>query len=840
MATSVAETSIPPRAEVEPCNGTTEFHCRANNRCIPMEWRCDFTEQCLDGQDEFGCAQEWCDFSQSMCNLENDQTQTVGGSDIWRRYSLRHLNRSQCEGADSGAHSPGGHPGGLNGLECNGNILGEKILLLPIEMNSEPSVRESEKWSKSLGPKVGKLTNRVGQLKFPPLGQTNSMCKLNFKYFMSAGQTKGHGSGRVELTFKVMIRQLRSPSAEFKVVWSKTVDSLGRLVPFRAQSEPSAASQQPANEWLVGMVELGHLKQIELAFRVESSLIETDDDSLDFSKSKDNNNNNNNQLAGLAGKKSAKIGDISRELTSLHEHGRGPLAWPQWEQEFSFESGSFVALDWLKFQGCAWPDRWGHKGSRSLSDKSSAGGCRASQFQCSNNICLEEEHLCNFVDDCMVSDGRLSEAEDESVHLCELVPGRENFEPVSEDERDLGSARASVPLEATSKNLLEQHLFGTAKFWRASRVGWRSDKISIQRGHSLEATTDRHLPQRDHTTRNQDGHYLSLEVPSGAEQSVLWFYLDSPRLKRLDGAGKGGCRVKFFYNIVTEGEVAPAQKLPFKLYLTLEHFVINDGKTSKSLKRNLNAFLSSHKSQYEDLVASELSSSIEHMGIDFWRELNVKLSDLKVGDEFYIRIAFIVELNPSSTNLHHRTTINIDDLSTHFGCFQNQSDYHSADWIRSAYLNQSFDQGLFLRRPAQIGPEQLGRPARRARIADSAVDFEPHHLILYVFIVLFAGVGSMLIIVFVLVPFAGQIIMDYHDRLAEGLSDVATKISRDSTVSAEDTYELTEVSNSQGQVANVCTLGEGGRCSQFGSGSNVTDSFFPLKPLPPPPLSDDE
>lgn len=807
------------------CNDETEFSCQSdNNRCIPIEWRCDFTEQCSDGEDELGCLPEWCNFDHALCNWRSPHTaaKNVAG-DFWRKYAdasgsiaFRGTKRSALK--KKPLTSEERDKPGL--LQAQLGELREKL-----DRNTKfifvPMTIEANRRDLALSDDSSKVNSqtKAAHLRAPLVSQTNSMCQLRFKYAMWIGVSGGAQDDARRLKNKLTLSLLarhrargapetaaQSDGGSTSIVWSRTIEHM---------TSPTAAA-----EWSIQVVELGHLEEIELEFEAKFT-------SLPY----------NWRAAEQSRSKTGEVNDSLIALLASDEHSQ--------QRQPPLQSGtlsSLVALNWLQFQACAWPlggyqdllinhyqldppNEFGYTTPPRFQNDAPAAddddddnndarvaSCGAHQFQCSNDICLDEAKLCNFVDDCMYEDafgagikgldGALLGAEDELEILCKPVPGRVSFE--IQDLGVRGLPMPGVPLRST--------------FWTLNSIGWPPDKIRVR--NNLNQAS--HLPAQDHTLRSARGHYLSLEIPQLAvaqsrQQQIVsgiagsggytmraakepdkkndqWIYLSSPWLKKLDtSSGSGDCRVKFFYNLVTDptptANDSPEDYLPFRIYLVVEHFVLErDAEKANQIagiSRRMDSFIFSQLLNSDNLILADRGNSIEYPGLDFWREVNYKLVDLKVGDIFYIRVAVIVEFNETTNSSRsragqaRRATLNIDDLSTHFGCSL-LNDQRMLNFTVGQYLDESLHLNNYLK-SNRLSPIYEYMPGKRRQInLTQSIQFEPHKLIIYVMGALFSVFGVILLIVYVVVPYVERFAMSYHDRLAARISDFDSSTRGDS------------------------------------------------------------
>ena len=694
------------------CNPISEFYCPLDDRCVPIEWRCDFSRQCSDGRDELGCAPLACRFQLNTCNWRSDGGGGGGGGDdkeqqrrradvAWRRYLGPVWNVSmEVDEMDESLVD-------LN--EANELQSGERFLFAPLKLGEQPgAVRAS--------------------LRAPPVGQTASMCQLRFEYAiwltgradLAAPDAQ---SGRATLSLRAQAASGgrstvgRPPGGQLEqsggrpLVWQaeatfgatpQTTTTTTRATGGRHNGSGANLSPAPRANWMIGVAQLGHLRNSELVF--EATLTsgagvwnELDDD------------------------KSAAAGrHLLGALVALRRLRFHQCAWPlgaplELELEAAAAAGQ-SASKLSKGEGVQLDQEEQNEQTRSWvkalgqlrTSNGSLASCASQQFACANGICLAPERLCNFVDDCMTS-GRsggfgapadwrpMRQAEDEQLYLCEPIWGRENFERRS-------SVADFAPTNSGATWTLEGNLLGLGR-------------AKIER--NLEQVVG--LPRVDHSTATRSGAFLSLDLrppppPSNCSSAkrVLWLSINSQWLiSEPESQPNNECRLKFFYNLVSSEPVRQANRrpsqhvqLPFELQLQLEHFSLNKSSNeaptrlrpreldSKLLlvERKLDALISSgaklkSSSCEQEKEAAEgepkrqvaeggKRAAIEYAGADFWREANYKVVGLKPGDLFYLRLLIRAEYSsplggqagraPSSPSY----TMNIDDLATHFGCLQ--------------------------------------------------------------------------------------------------------------------------------------------------------------------------
>lgn len=899
--------TVGDRYYVKKCQNDEEFHCTSENKCIPKEWVCDLNEQCLGSEDEFGCSPQFCTFENNLCNWKNEFKSVHQGENLiaWRRYrnSIGHNSRAQIDFSKQTSSSTS-YKNALTSQPNVNQIIQAKIdefnskatpntnfIFTPLIFSNNPPTQEN-----SVEQYAGKSENRTRNLirsssfKSPFISQTNSMCELRFKYALWSKlfNSVKENPLKIILTLEVKLyehfplnstsnlsdKSTRHSADKVKVLWSKSIESSSIPVPPTMETSPTPESTFGGEEveWLVGVVELGHLKQIEIGFDAKLTVIPLDDMNV---RGNENKPQEKSKARGdrilPAGHQQHKEqgGDMIMEMDSRQQ--------TQQQQQLVLKRlphASIVALNWFRFQGCAWP-QGKHENSLYLNladqmdsvhthvnpnfrdgpqlneksnptnntlankqleedktprreisdhgdtninlldydvgghnDEQQLNSCRTSEFQCQNSICLEEHRLCNFVNDCMNESP--TQSEDEHRDLCQNVPGMEDFESLSltEDENSenypvesgeveitreeaMTTTRATIAEETTKRPFISRKL---SKFWILTS-NWPTDKIRVQ---NSKLSSKLHLPRRDHTLKSAKGHYLSLEVPRhinafsaptnnirysrNGENSlnVYWTYLSSVWMRRLDPE-RGECRIKFFYNIVSDRPnigTALQRGQTFKIYLAVEHIVAKEANETGEEKfegtRKIDKLMYSHLKDYEDSNLIGRGSLIEYPGVEFWREVNYELVGLEKGDLFYVRIAIIVETLGGDGSKWHRTTINLDDLSTHFGCGLAAEEEKEEEKELKNFLSQT---KRTFRLTDYTGAQNKSSKileyynlVRRKRTSTGAVEFEPHKLIIGVIVVLSSIAGLILIIVYIVVPHVERIVINYHDQLTIGQS----------------------------------------------------------------------
>lgn len=883
------------------CKKDNKFYCQSENKFIPIELRCDFTEHCLAGEDEYNCSPEFCKFEHHLCNWKNDFTvspnQTKPGQlgqnsplVAWRKYHNNyheHLTTEKQINFKSNLST--NNIENSFGMKSVNNLLEQKLSLLRSSTNSSSKFIFIPLISSQDNKNSGNVI-RSSLLRSPFISHTNSNCLLIIKYALWSQlvESTWKESFKTRLTLRLKLYQnppahqrvplsgsskAESKSDKARVVWSKSIES--------SSSWSSSRSTLGSNEieWLVDVVELGHLTGIELGFDAKLTLIPISDKTKrGKGKGKENDDveQDRNQVKLEEQDSLAPVDEMiaERYTFGLEEEGNRKQA----------THASIVALNWFKFQNCAWPqgkreespyinladqiqvqqERFGQfqeqtetlaggrleKTSSSSSTKSGQElsqiesnldrgrhgkedeskvnvdvqvdddngvrqliNCRTNEFHCSNELCLERHKLCNFVDDCMKDSQSSSgqwKSEDESEDLCKNVPGMEDFELSVEETRVSTTTPTATPTTTTAttatttttiKTPIWQRSTKGRKFWQLTS-NWPKDKARVQNSRVLSSTL--HFPRADHTLKSVKGHYLSFEVPqiltrrstqanitsSGSSlenKNVFWAYLRSAWMRKLAEE----CHLKFFYNVKSDRlNIWPNLQNGqfFKIYLAIEHFTAKrdtkidsnqNREREREETRKLDAIIHSHLKDYENQPTFN-SSLIDYPGVDFWREVNHELAELAEGDQFYVRIAIIVELLADYTNF--KTTINIDDLSTHFGCALVSGEDEDEDNKGTALFPVEHENNRFklsdytaaARNASSRLLDYYNFVRRKRSNSTEAVKLEAHKLIICVVVVLTTIASLILIIVFIVVPWVERVAISYHDQLTAGLSGLGT------------------------------------------------------------------
>lgn len=771
-----------PTNEAPRCNEKTEFHCKLENRCIPAEWRCDFTEQCLDGQDELGCAPEWCGLDHGLCYWLNDwpngNLTATTNFNVWRRYHFVQDYKLECRQEKSTNKNPLAQL--LNDLRLQLNKYA-KLIFVPLFLDTKRVKRE------------------LARITAPAIGQTNSMCQLRFKYTLRANQMRANSSNARSFDFKTSLRlkvsDKKNSNRNAKILWSRSIED-------ESYSEPDGAG----SHWMIGVAELGHLRYAKLSFEAESQAIE---------RRQQQQSPQPLRYPTIGGQRLPRTSNGLDAGDSAHDH-----------------LYAIVALSWWKFHDCNWPQ--GARGrtngggggqadgappvDNNLSDfddwpvpmdsqdengASGKNGCPVNDFQCSNGICLPQERLCNFVDDCMSSYGeRVSNltpahdnnAEDETRDLCNPILGMEHFD----NDFNLKTG-PNGPLEVN-------------KFWSWDYGNWPKDKMKIRNNEKQLV----YLPIQDHTRKTSKGRFLSVEIPiefgknssnenntinsidnGDTHRKILWTSIDSPWLEKLPPEN-ADCRVKFFFNLVSS--TSSFNNWPFKVSLIVEHLTIdkidNANQTFKLVKK-IDSFLHSHTINVKQLVSDgQQGRSIEYPGVDFWREANVKLVGLNEGDIFTARLIIRAEFDKFDHSKEQkqdqlRVTINIDDMSTHFGCgsldqhklarvkmsqmLLSNKDIQIFDPLHNSRNKQPPPNQNYPQTPAPLfGVQQHKRHSNQQfnpdNPATNSAQIDPQKLIISVFGAVCVIIGLIAIIVFVLVPYVERVMMNYQEHIQLGMT----------------------------------------------------------------------
>lgn len=673
------------------CDDRNKFRCSRDGRCIPKEWACDFTKQCLDGEDEYGCNPKVCNFKEDSCNWFNvDHPDETPIKDSWHRYDNTY----------------------------------DQTLTSRLKMG-ETSTTNILLNSSFLYTQLNETINESIGLRSQTIGQTDAMCQLRFKYMVLFLNT--HYSYTVNFRF-----QISSQSSKELKLW-----------------ESNPISVKTKQDWRIEVIELGHLRNfnIELSARLKRKTI-----------------------------KSSNI--IERDIDEIEP----------------YKADVIVALDWIEFKDCSWP-----QGSRDSDDFTIyeienldtiepnstldfAFTCSPNKFKCHNGICLEKDKLCNWVDDCCSTwdTNIMNEVEgyDESLHICNMVPGMENFEgsKLTRGPNENTTIASSTMKRVTGK---PSHAFWTmGAYWPEFLVNIRDSQTEIANRLSY------HLPRTDHTLGTSEGHYLSLELPSKAspgggqgqsselDQDLYWLYLDSPWMHRRK-LSLGSCRIKFFFNLVSDGS---ADLTPTRfVLLAVEHFVLKRESSLREIKakRIMNELLYTDDSNILSNNIKKMSKhhgKIEYSGVDYWRSVNIDLKDLNENDLFFVRILVIFNgENRPSRGPEGRATMNIDDLSTHLGCsIATSLGSDDLSLFREFKRNQSnpliFPEGSIFEATDKSFEQQLNlnhgqSNPEMTRTIDEDSTNGAKKLITCVAVILAALIGLISMLVFIVVPFIERFTM---------------------------------------------------------------------------------
>ena len=712
----------PPQANNR-CDKTREFQCENVKRCIPIGWQCDFTPQCEDESDEVGCVPVKCEISSSsggLCNWRAINTET------WQRYS-----KTQASSASNEKNK-----------EALQELAADAKEFLFVQLASGESTSIST----------------------PLIGRTNSMCQLRFEFAI------WHNQPNSLVRLNLISRDKKSNFT--RLFWSAQLEGDN-------QSKGLTVERRARANWQVGVAELGNLKQVELSF--EATTVE--------------------RRKRKAGEQEVDSSSRAQHLVALrkfefHECG----GWRS--SSGAFRSGGRNQLAKSERSGRNWldlSDQNDDDDDKEANEEQNDAGCARNEFWCPNSTCLASKRVCNFVDDC---DGL-----DETQQLCSPVLGRENFDlwPSYESFRS-----AAFDKRAANKSCADGSCKRREPFWLLSG-SWPRKLISIRDNTSGES----HAPARDHTQKSAHGRYLSLEVPTRevdgttrkklADEKVggtllAWAHLSSPWLERVNPRDE--CRVKLFFNLVQQPPIGQqleegegSAKWPFKLSLAVEHFTLDFGRRhSTRLVRKLDS-LTQQSARQSDGGAFGGAEAIEFPGVDFWRELNVELADLSQGDVFFARLTLFVEyekqLRVGPQTGSSKWTINIDDLSTDFGCAyanlnklsralelverspqssRNNFQLSELDHFRLADYQPKHLVGSSSWQLANLHGKELESESQQVP-PQVQQNIEPQKLVAYVLFAFCSIAGSVITIVFVVVPCVERTLMSHEQRLQLGNCD---------------------------------------------------------------------
>lgn len=437
-----------------------------------------------------------------------------------------------------------------------------------------------------------------------------------------------------------------------------------------------------------------------------------------------------------------------------------------------------MAIQWIEFHECNWP-----LGPFSASDNLDASdpeyqnsldydainlpfNCTSDKFICPNGICLDRRKMCNWVDDCCDQDvSGCSKGTDESISTCQSVPGMENFENIEFDQRS-----SSIPSDITNKYAHEDINSSPDFFWIRGSY-WPDKLVGIREGPTTNAD---HFPRLDHTRQTNHGQYLSLELPlegdlkrksetSELESAVYWLYLDSPWLVKRGGTNQ--CRVKLFYNLVSN-EPEDGTSI-HQVFMTVEHFVLKPRSNSTPIRVIDGIFYvdDSNKLVRERLDGTKTQTRIEYPGIDFWREVNLELIDLNEGEPFFIRILVVFDGDSEGkSHVRSRASFSLDDISSDSGCNLDSDVDQESSKIREKFKRNltSSSELLGLVRPHDSNGQTVDEEDRG----------NVHKVISCVFGALFALLGFILLIVFILVPYVERFVTSQHEQIVNDLRDM--------------------------------------------------------------------
>lgn len=205
----------------ESSNNDNAFRCPNDGRCIPKDWLCDFTYQCLYGEDEFGCVPSSCQFEVDLCNWLNKPALETSNQTSWNFWRIH-------RGPSYGFKQP-------DSIHQLSESVGSSFAYAPLRFTKT-------------------IETYSARLSSPLIGQTSSTCQLRFRYFVSTNATPIGQGYEMGLWFNVT--QVERDSR--RTLWAKS---------FVAASE-SETEIHP----LIGLIELGHIRHSSLEFSAKLTL----------------------------------------------------------------------------------------------------------------------------------------------------------------------------------------------------------------------------------------------------------------------------------------------------------------------------------------------------------------------------------------------------------------------------------------------------------------------------------------------------------------------------------------------------------------------------------------
>lgn len=393
------------------CNAETEFHCELERRCIPREWRCDFLEQCLDGQDELSCPPERCNFEHDHCYWLDEPANSSEGHNFWRRYSVGLASERVAANMVLGHQSkPKDRAAGQSVATLLSELSSElpersKFIFVPISWKQHQVRRRAADTSNLSS---DHLRVRRARITTPAIGRSSGMCQLRFEYAILATSTASRLHWRANTTLRLVaehaagngtteLEQGRRVVWLRKLNWSPSADlgqneSAGgqggeqdKAIGYHRESRDRAGTPTIlGTDWTVGVAELGHLERFKLSFEVVSSVGARPQTSArtatnnrkstpsgpdhaaneagegpapaDHRTGAPTSNVAGNLCAGPAGDCGRRpiSKNAQRPATSAFE-GPSERAPPAAPADHSFE-GVLVGLRWLEFHACRdWP-----------------------------------------------------------------------------------------------------------------------------------------------------------------------------------------------------------------------------------------------------------------------------------------------------------------------------------------------------------------------------------------------------------------------------------------------------------------------------------------------------